>query len=43
MKKEITFGDIIDEASYKLLLKRNQQFENILFEKGDFEIGRAHV
>ena len=35
--KSITFGDIIDEASYKLLLKRNQQFENILFNKGDFE------
>ncbi len=35
--KKTTFGDIIDEASYKLLLKRNQQFENVLFEKGDFD------
>jgi len=35
--KKITFGDIIDEASYKLLLKKNQQFENILFEKDDFD------
>ena len=32
----ISFGDIIDEASYKLLLKRNQQFENILFNKENF-------
>ena len=36
-KKRRTFGDVIDKASYKLLQKRNQQFENILFEKDDFD------
>ena len=35
--KRRTFGDVIDKASYKLLEKRNQQFENILFEKDDFD------
>lgn len=35
--KEIRFGDIIDQASYELLLKRNQLFSNILFEKDDFD------
>ncbi|GEM_PF-1259121 len=37
MNKEITFGDIIDEASYQLLLKRNQQFENYFFNKGNLD------
>ena len=36
-EKRRTFGDVIDKASYNLLLKRNQQFENILFEKDDFD------
>ncbi len=35
--KRKTFGDVIDKASYNLLLKRNQQFEYTLFEKDDFD------
>ena len=35
--KKITFGDLIDQASYKLLEKRNQQFETKLFPSKDFD------
>ncbi len=35
--KNITFGDIIDKASYKLLLKRNQQFKSKLFNEEKFD------
>jgi len=35
--KTITFGDLIDKASYKLLEKRNQQFESQLFPRGNFD------
>ena len=36
-EKRRTFGDIIDKASYKLLLKRNQQFANYLFDFKKFD------
>ncbi|MBI9072360.1 MAG: type III-A CRISPR-associated protein Cas10/Csm1 [Melioribacteraceae bacterium] len=32
----LSFGDIIDEASYKLLQKRNQQFKQVLFNNDKF-------
>lgn len=32
-----TFGDIIEQASYKLLNKRNKQFETVLFDYADFD------
>jgi len=35
-KKRLTFGDIIDRASYKLLLNRNRQFKNVLFKNGSY-------
>jgi len=35
--KKITFGDVIDDASYKLLQKRNKQFESIFFNYDYFD------
>jgi len=36
-EKRKTFGDVIDKASYNLLLKRNQQFKNHLFDFNNFK------
>ena len=36
-EKRIYFGDIIDKASFKLLEKRNQQFESKLFNVENFD------
>ncbi len=33
----ITFGDVIEQASYKLLSKRHKPFESVLFEYSDFD------